>query len=1487
MPKFVQKSFSRGILSPNAHTRENAPGYSEAVRDLHNMFIGRTGEAYRRGGIALVEKRNNRVARIVPFDYNDKSYLIIFEQASYSGNSDHTSKFDYPLIRILDLTNKEITKRDFSNLSLSDYQNSIPVKIHGSDNSILLDLDEYFREETISWRANELDAMTYCQIGNVMVFVNEAFPPFVIRKEGNEFVFYRNFMDMLLNGDNEEEVVDVLSVFPYSYFGYGLVIDHVDSSSGLDSGGYYFDGYITFNNNHDRSGLSEDNRKFWENRLFICSVANSETDDVIVYGGIIRSMDIQPSAGDRRYRVRGELFYNKSLGSVQSVIDDLGKQENDLVNLYVCDWSNTIGWPRSVSEFENRFVYGGSSAFPAKLWFSSQPSIQRVPFGRKVTVTAATRLAEEVRTESPIYKTIYYDQIDLFNKDEAALGLVLQQTASAGGYFINDALGLSIYWIVGGDVLYIGTNRGVWISQGTDASSSNPIPFNTGFQKIDKNPVKRVFPVLSGKDLFYISRDNSVMHLRFGSERGYKAKTIDSFSREVVRDTSVLVVGHNQVRTKRYNVSYPIGGEQRNFSGSLQLNLGHNSNNIATPIESDRVPTQFISGRKRFFTGRIFNYQKDRFDFDESDLPSSVYSGDVSETPSVVGILDFLTHTDFDADDALNLAKVIKSKETEPVLNDDTRKLIDYSNDMHLLQVFQKIYLNYDYANNAQDIDDNFLSSLSSIVENQFIFLLRKDALSSIHNIAWTESNDKAAISSDEDISNIIGDIVFLSGVGETFNLQKVDLVTSQDQTSTSTQTVTYTGEYDIMSDDDERLIAVSQPVQDVENFDAGEFNIIQPTVLHGDLSYAGYDRRDFNDGKQDVHVYFTVPSSLSNQAARDLVANTITSISIAGYILNNAAIINHLGVDGTSGNTKVLSIQPSRSDLEGNLNNLSSSNTDVTATFTLSVTTQVETKTIEVIRVNSWIKGSINNGYIVPSNGLVSNRLIGIEQLNSDTSKLKFIFKNSGIDIGITAIEINSSNISIFAKTDISQNPFGFVSRQIAVGDYGSEQAQEVFDVELDVSAFPNETSQGEGVPFEIILYGNNEGNEVTVNTITGKLKQEADGKRMEDSILNNYSGEFIPIRVKSVIDAVSGDASILSTGIVGNRDYQPSSLSRINPRLSFSDKFALSRNNMGIEINNWLQFLNNSLSLNNYNFSIEGANNPLPSISNFNVTPTLVNKQVGYEVFKPDTRLYYDWVKKALMIFRDDNYLAWTYDEETEVNGWTKGNLFFSDVIYMENLKFKLPNQQPAIFGVRDSRIFINVAGLNSRRQSYIDELPNCLDEHILFRETRENLNLGNLKTLLLSLGYENEDEITVCVKDKIFGAKGKSLINKTLSELSGEVETLGNQNFIIGKTFLSRIVTWPPMISTRRMPSIKGHKYAIQELILFAMYITHIQINTKPAQLPFLLEEDTDIDKIQPYEYKIDSEMSYDSLFKLLVTSPFPFAVAGWALEVEVGG
>ena len=390
-----------------------------------------------------------------------------------------------------------------------------------------------------------------------------------------------------------------------------------------------------------------------------------------------------------------------------------------------------------------------------------------------------------------------------------------------------------------------------------------------------------------------------------------------------------------------------------------------------------------------------------------------------------------------------------------------------------------------------------------------------------------------------------------------------------------------------------------------------------------------------------------------------------------------------------------------------------------------------------------------------------------------------------------------------------------------------------------------------------------------------------------MRDSLLNNYSGEFSVVRLENYIDNI--DSFISSENSLNVVRYRVPG--RVFPTLHQLSLTSLTPTG-GIfsvvgEINSWLHSLNSIVNFSNYKISIEGRNiQQTGSVTRFNVTESLSQVTNNYPVFAPDTRMIFDWVKMALIIVRPNGYIAFTKDEETGVAGWQRGNMCFSDVVYLKSLKFNLPEKQPAIFGIEGNSILMNVEGLQNRDQGYLSNLPNCLDEHILINTSADSIDLSALKTFLMGLGYQNTDRISIATVDGYFGARGGAIANMLFSELTGTVETLGRQNFIVGKPFTSSVVSWAPVSQFRRDRSLKGAKYKITQFILYAIYNTEFNIDGQPIGLKTPIVQQTYIDTVEPYDYYLKTEIGYDPHFALSVSSPFPMAFTGWSLDIAGG-
>ena len=98
------------------------------------------------------------------------------------------------------------------------------------------------------------------------------------------------------------------------------------------------------------------------------------------------------------------------------------------------------------------------------------------------------------------------------------------------------------------------------------------------------------------------------------------------------------------------------------------------------------------------------------------------------------------------------------------------------------------------------------------------------------------------------------------------------------------------------------------------------------------------------------------------------------------------------------------------------------------------------------------------------------------------------------------------------------------------------------------------------------------------------------------------------------------------------------------------------------------------------------------------------------------------------------------------------------------MGNLAFQLPEKHPAIVGVKNSRVLLNTAGLSNLTQKYLNELPNCLDDHVTLIPPAggPGLDLGALKTKLKTLGYKGTDRVSVASPRGIIGPPSQPLYN-----------------------------------------------------------------------------------------------------------------------------
>ena len=624
MAKYVQTSFARGIKSSHSITRRGLDGYSDSVRELFNMGIGRQGEAFRRAGTAIMAVFDETPARIVPFKAADRSYLLIF----FPGDFDVPSGTDLEStdrIRIIDLEDFSFSQKP-TNFSSSDFLSSTRCKIYGSgvENNIR-NWESYWQDLEDGFTADELKEMDFVQLENLMVFVAESFPPFYIRREEDEdgdavFVYYRSGVDLIANGDDDssdESFHKAIRSLPFSFYGYRLHIDRATevSRQSDENAHIRFEGRLELEGTHDSAGLRGDNLKLWRERAFIVAVIgdvssiteNADADiGIQIFNGIFKEVKT-----DNRSGVVSKYFVSGFLHAKNNNFD-LDNFTGKYNNLYICDWAPRLGWPRSCTVFENRFIFFGTEAYPNKIWFSAQPGIQRVQIGNKEEVSVASGNRAETRVTSPIFRTLYFDQLDLFNVDAQVTGLLPQQPSSSGSNFINDRKGFSGYWVRGGEVLFIGTDIGIFVSRGTIAENNNPIPFNSGFIHSIKHPVKRVFPEIVDEDLYFISNDNAVQVLEYNrNKNGFVTRTLDSFSREVIRDISERKTVRKSVNVER--LEYNPARDEGEGGGMRQTVLAKRSTGISLhSVDADQI-TYYNESRNQegFLVASAFRMIKD------------------------------------------------------------------------------------------------------------------------------------------------------------------------------------------------------------------------------------------------------------------------------------------------------------------------------------------------------------------------------------------------------------------------------------------------------------------------------------------------------------------------------------------------------------------------------------------------------------------------------------------------------------------------------------------------------------------------------------------------------------------------------------------------------------------------------------------------------------------------------------------------------------
>ncbi len=162
-------------------------------------------------------------------------------------------------------------------------------------------------------------------------------------------------------------------------------------------------------------------------------------------------------------------------------------------NWRVSAWDERSGFPKTVTAFEDRLIWGGTRTEPDQLWASKTNNFFHV-MGQKLDQDSSTNVSL-IRYFGPIVDS------DPF------------------GFFVSNKDVNQIQWVAGGRSLLIGTRNTEYVA---DSSGARMGPLNPPFVKaISSYGSNKVRPVPYGNGVLYVSRDGrKVREFTYSEQNG-------------------------------------------------------------------------------------------------------------------------------------------------------------------------------------------------------------------------------------------------------------------------------------------------------------------------------------------------------------------------------------------------------------------------------------------------------------------------------------------------------------------------------------------------------------------------------------------------------------------------------------------------------------------------------------------------------------------------------------------------------------------------------------------------------------------------------------------------------------------------------------------------------------------------------------------------------------------------------------------------------
>ena len=180
---------------------------------------------------------------------------------------------------------------------------------------------------------------------------------------------------------------------------------------------------------------------------------------------------------------------------------------------YESAWSTRKGFPRTVTSFESRILFGGTRSLPDTIWASQ---VNRAPQLNSFLIDDRASASQYAR--NPDEFTVIPLQVQPFN------------------FNISSQNGSAITWMTSGRALLIGTETTEYAATGGDNSIMTPLLGAIQVKPQSFNGSQGKMPAVSNSKTYFISRDGkSVMEFGFSPDNGtYTSRNLSLISDDII-----------------------------------------------------------------------------------------------------------------------------------------------------------------------------------------------------------------------------------------------------------------------------------------------------------------------------------------------------------------------------------------------------------------------------------------------------------------------------------------------------------------------------------------------------------------------------------------------------------------------------------------------------------------------------------------------------------------------------------------------------------------------------------------------------------------------------------------------------------------------------------------------------------------------------------------------------------------------------------------